>query len=142
MLQRVGPIIDEETQGHRTPEFGTWWRQTKSDLRLVYLTDVRNAEFKRGEDRKSAHHHVCVEETVAIADSVQATVMRDGKIIQDGSGGSSPAVKPAPAPSSHSVEWIFRGGSHDGHDVMALLRQHLDWLRDTVLPTAERLTGP
>lgn len=25
MIQRVGPIIDQEKKGHRTHNFGTWW---------------------------------------------------------------------------------------------------------------------
>jgi hypothetical protein len=54
MVQRVGPIIDEESKGHRTHAFGSWWQVTAQDPLFRFIADVRNAEFKRAEDRKRA----------------------------------------------------------------------------------------
>jgi hypothetical protein len=54
MVQRVGAIIDHETQGHRTPQFGDWWKQTQSEPLYILMRDVRNAEYKRGESRQAA----------------------------------------------------------------------------------------
>jgi hypothetical protein len=36
-------------------------------------------------------------------------------------------------------EGEFKGGEFDGYEVFALLDRYLTWLREDVLPTAERL---
>jgi hypothetical protein len=141
MVGRVSSILDEETRGHRTTAFGTWWQGQMTPLRQ-FLIDVRNAEFKRGEDRKNVHHHTHVYESVTVSDSATATVTRGGQVIENARSVPSSPV-PAPAadpPSSHSMRWYFRGGTHDGEEVQPLLRHYLDHFRDVVIPEAERLT--
>jgi hypothetical protein len=66
MIQRVGSVLDEESRGHRTPAFGAFWQQTGADPLFRSMADIRNAEFKRGEDRKSARHDVHLFETVTV----------------------------------------------------------------------------
>jgi hypothetical protein len=63
---------------------------------------------------------------------------------------SPPREPPPPEPPKASTDpppqWEFigerkfKGGEFDGHEVFALLDRYLAWLRDEVLPTAERLT--
>jgi hypothetical protein len=146
MVLRVGSIIDEETKGRRTPAFGNWWQQTQSDPLLVFMQDVRNAEFKRGEARQAAHHYVTLGTAVEVDSALSITVIQGGKVVRQ--GGDVPREEPAPriepsaAPSSsYSVEWFFRGGGqYDGHEVLSTVGRYLTWRRDDVLPTAERLT--
>ena len=143
MVQRVGSIIDVETKGHRTPEFGKWWKQTQSDPLFVFMKDVRNAEFKRGESRQAAHHQATLTDSGFAQDSLGYQVIRGGQVVQEGR--SQPSELP-PRPSSappipHTVDWFFSGGGQfDGQEVLSIVDRHLAWLRDEVLPTAERLT--
>jgi hypothetical protein len=142
MVERVGSIIDDETERHRTPEFGMWWKQTKSDPLYLFMRDVRNAEFKRGESRQSAHHQVTLTDSAFAQDSLTYQVIRGGKVIQEGGGQGEPAVRPSPTPPiPHTVDWYFSGGGlHDGQEVLSVVERYLAWLREDVLPTAERLT--
>jgi hypothetical protein len=142
-VQRVGSIIDHETKGHRTPQFGDWWKRTQSEPLFVFMREVRNAEFKRGEPRQAAHHQVTLTDVAFVQDSLSYQVIRDGKVIQEGRGQPS---EPAPMPSAvppvpHTIDWYFSGGGrYDGQEIFAVVDRYIAWLRDEVLPTAERLT--
>jgi hypothetical protein len=143
MVQRVGSIVADETSGHRTSDFGMWWKQTQSEPLHVFMQDVRNAEFKRGESRKRAHHQVTLGGAVGIRSSLSYQVIRDGEVIQE--GGDRPSEKPirqepAPSPSSYSADWYFTGGQYDDQEALSVVDSYLAWLREDVLPTAERLT--
>jgi hypothetical protein len=143
MVQRVGSLIAEETSGHRTGEFGEWWKQTQSDTLYIFMRDVRNAEFKRGESRQAAHHQVTLVDTAFVQDSLSYQVIQGGKVVQEGRGQpSEPAATPSAAtPIPHTVDWYFSGGGrHDGHEVLSTVDRYIAWLRDDILPTAERLT--
>jgi hypothetical protein len=143
MVQRVGAIIDHETQGHRTPQFGDWWKQTQSEPLYIFMRDVRNAEYKRGESRQAAHHQVTLVDTAFAQDSLSYQVIRGGKVVQEGrSRPSEPAARPSAAPPiPHTVDWFFSGGGlYDGQEVLSIVDRYLTWLREDVLPTAERLT--
>jgi hypothetical protein len=142
-VQRVGSVIAAETQGHRTPQFGNWWKKTQSDPLFVFMRDVRNAEFKRGEPRQAAHHQV----TLTDAASVQDSLIHDGRVVQE--GGDRPSEQPAATsaepsatpPTPHSVDWYFAGGGqYDGQEIFSVVDRYIAWLRDDILPTAERLT--
>jgi hypothetical protein len=143
MVLRVGSIVDDETRGNRTPEFGMWWAETKSDPLHVFMQDVRNAEFKRGEARQAAHHYVTLGEAVEVESALSITVIQGGKVVQQGGVPEEPAprIEPSPAPTdSHRIEWFFRGGGEfDNHEVLSTIDRYLAWLREEVLPTAERL---
>jgi hypothetical protein len=143
MVQRVGSLIAEETSGHRTGEFGEWWKQTQREPLFVFMRDVRNAEFKRGEARQAAHVQMTFSDAVSAQDFFSYEVTRDGQVIEEGHSQPSEQAMPAPAamPISHSVDWFFSGGGlYDGHEVFCVVDRYVTWLREDVLPTAERLT--
>lgn len=150
MVQRVGSIINVETKGHRTDEFGMWWEETQSEPRFVFMRDVRNAEFKQGERRQVFVQFASA--TLGSETGVSATAQvldKDGRVADD-SEPPPPSEPPSPTPQDTSAdpppqwefvgEGKFKGGEFDGHEVFALLDRYLAWLREKVLPTAERLT--
>jgi hypothetical protein len=145
MVQRVGSMIDHETKGHRTSQFGAWWKQTQADPLYVFMRDVRNAEFKRGESRQAAHHQVTLHNSVSVQGSLSYQVIRGGKVVQEGRGepsdqqaGAAAATTP---PDSHTIDWYFSGGGqYDGQEVFSVVDRYIVWLRDQLVPTAERLT--
>jgi hypothetical protein len=143
-VQSVGSVIDHETKGHRTAEFGEWWDQTASDPLFVFMRDVRNAEFKRGESRQSAHHKVGLSGVVEIESALSFRVIRNGEVIQEGHAPRNEVertTEPRAPSSSYSVAWSFSGGGlYDGQEVLSVIDRYLAWLREDVLPTAERLT--
>lgn len=139
MIQRVGPILDSESKGHRTHAFGAWWQITGQDPLFKFISDVRNAEFKRGEDRKRAEHRLTLRTAVTVTASLSMQHMRDGQVIGEYSSTEPPSSPASPPESTHTVTWRFVGGSYDGQEVFALLRQYLDWVRDVILPEGERL---
>jgi hypothetical protein len=141
MIHRVGPIIDAESKRHRTHAFGTWWTATAQDPLFHFITEVRNAEFKRAEDRKRAHHNIHVHDTVTSSESVHIAVIRDGQVVEERSyRDPPPPPQPTPEPT-HTVTWYFAGGRHDGQEVLPLLRRYLDWIRNVLLPEAEHRTA-
>lgn len=141
MVERVGSIIDEETKGHRTAEFGEWWDQTDSYPLFVFMRGVRNAEFKRGEARQAAHHYVTLGGVVEPEGALSFKVIQGGKVIQEGSAQAEPARRPSPAPPvPNRTEWFFKGGTYDGQEVQPVVDRYLAWLHEEVLPMAERLT--
>jgi hypothetical protein len=141
-VQSVGSVFAAETKGHRTREFGEWWKETQCEPLFVFMREVRNAEFKRGEARQAAHHYVTLGQAVEVESSLSITVVQGGKVIQEGSAQAEPARKPLPAPPvPNRSEWFFKGGVYDGQEVLPLLDRYVAWLREDVLPTAERLTA-
>lgn len=138
MMQRVGPVLDTETQGKRTDAFGRWWAHEKQDATLKALNDIRNAEFKRGEDRKSAHHEIHTYDFAGITDSVSAVVTRDGAVISEGHSPASAPKPPKLPEATHEVSWRFVGGALNGQDVMTALTARMTILKSMV-EEAERL---
>lgn len=141
MIQRVGSILDEESRGHRTPAFGDFWKRTRKDSLFQFMADVRNAEFKRGEDRKTEHHEVSALDTLTMRSSVSIEVVRDGEVVEQRTY-DDPPPEPAPTPEpTNTITWYFAGGTHDGEEVLGLVRSYVTWLRDTIIPQAEVLTA-
>lgn len=142
MIRRVGSIIDEESRGRRTNAFGEFWTQTADDPLHKFIVEVRNAEFKRGERRQVALRKGTLHASAQAGASVGMTVIRaDGSTEEVPTHVSDPpSVQPAPPPVQWSVTMLFAGGAYDGQDVVPLLDQYLTWLKDVVLPTADRLT--
>jgi len=146
-VQRVGSMIDEETEGQRTSQFGDWWKKTKVDPFYIFMRDVRNAEFKRGESRQAAHHQVTLSDSASVTDSLSYQVIRDGVAIQEGQDHAREQPEATTAMHSatplipHSIDWYFSGGGlYGGHEVFSVIDRYIAWLRDDILPTAERLT--
>jgi hypothetical protein len=140
MIQRVGSILDEESKGHRTAEFGQFWKATGDDPLFRFMADVRNAEFKRGEDRKSAQHEVGIFDTLTMTSSLNIKVIRGGEVVEERTNDDPPPDPPPTPESTHTIAWYFRGGAHDGEEVLGLVRRYVAWLRDTIIPQAEALT--
>lgn len=138
MMQRVGSILDDETKGRRTVAFGNWWALEKQNPTFNELVEVRNAEFKRGEDRKSAHHDIHLYDAAPPTDSVSAVVTRHGEIISVSQSPTSTPDPPGLPGPTHEVSWKFVGGGLDGRDVMALLMDHMKTLA-AIVDRAEEL---
>jgi hypothetical protein len=150
MVERVGSIIAEETKGHRTAEFGIWWKETQSEPLFVFMRDVRNAEYKQGERRQVSVQFGSSTMTQEMTIRGTPQVLdKDGRVVDD-SEPPPPSEPPSPTPQDTSAdpppqwefvgEGKFKGGEFDGHEVFALLDRYLAWLHEKVLPTAERLT--
>jgi hypothetical protein len=135
MIGRVGSMIGSETDGCRTIAFGNWWKKIEQDFLLRFIKDVRNAEFKRGDNRKNVHHYRYLYDSASASDSVGEGL--SGKL-PDASSATLLQVQPD-TPSTDASLWFFRGGQYDGQEVIPLLRRHLDWLGQTIIPEAERL---
>lgn len=140
MIQRIGSIIDDETAGHRTEAFGKFWSETANDARFRFMRDVRNAEFKRGEERTKAAHNMEIRAPITSRASVEAQVIRGGEMAERFSYGESAKSAPPSADPKHSVVWSFSGGPYGGQEVLGFLQNYLDWMNSTILPEAERLS--
>lgn len=135
MIARVGSMIDSETDGCRTIAFGNWWKESEQDSLLRFIKDVRNAEFKRGDNRKNVHHYRYVYDSAPASDSV-------GRKLSGKPPGASSATRRRVQPDTPGTDtslWFFRGGQYGGQEVIPLLRRHLDWLGQTIISKAERL---
>ncbi len=141
MIRRVGSILDHETVGHRTAAFSEFWRETGEDPRFEFVSDVRNAEFKRGEDRKRALHQLQLNATGVGQVSLVMEVIRQGEVAERYAYSDPPKPAQSPPESVRSVTWFFTGGTYDGQEVLGFLRAYLQWLQDTIMPTAERVTN-
>jgi hypothetical protein len=135
MIGRVGSMIDSETDGSRTIAFGNWWEKTKHDPLLRFIKDVRNAEFKRGDNRKNVHHYRYVYDSAHASDRVGGQLSGE----PPGASSATPLQVQPDTPGTDASLWFFRGGQYDGQEVIPLLRRHLDWLGQTIIPEAERL---
>ncbi|MEA2202938.1 MAG: hypothetical protein QOI89_3651 [Solirubrobacteraceae bacterium] len=135
MIGRVGSMIDSETAGCRTSAFGNWWKATGQDPLLRFVTEVRNAEFKRSENRNTVHHHRYLYDSAPTSDRVGGEVSGKPSIASS----AVPIRAQRNTMATDASFWLFRGGRYDGHEVTPLLRRHLDWLGQTIIPEAERL---
>ncbi len=138
MMQRVVPVLCTETEGKRTDEFGRWWAQEKQHATLKALNDIRNAEFKRGEDRKSADHDIRTYDYAGATDSVSAVVTRDGEVMSESHPPASAPEPPKLPEATHEVSWKFVGGALNGQDVMTVMTARMKILK-TMVEEAERL---
>ena len=141
MIDRVGAVINAETRGHRTQEFGQWWKQTSQDAMLKFVHEVRNGEFKQGELRRETRHELKDYETMTYTES--ATVEKfdeQGRHVETVHRAGTPSRRPLTPPPSHEITFLFIAGVYDRWPVLTVLEQHLHWLQGEILPTAERLT--
>jgi hypothetical protein len=141
MIQRVGAILDGESKGHRTSAFGAFWKTTQDNPHFHFMADVRNAEFKRGEDRKTASHQLGLSSSVTTHSSLNIQITHDGEVVGETTVTDPPPVNvPEPEPT-HTMAWYFKGGDYDGDEVLPFLRNYMDWIRNIILPEAEKLTS-
>lgn len=135
LIGRVGSMIASETTGCRTVAFGDWWKKTEQGPLSRFIKDVRNAEFKCGDDRKNVHHYRYVYDSARASDGVGGGLRGE----PSGASSSTPLQIQLGTPSTDASLWFFRGGQYDGHEVIPLLRRYLDWLGQTIIPKAEQL---
>ena len=72
MIQRVGPIIDQEAKGHRTQSFGTWWESTTQDPLFQFFKGSEECGVKASRGVKRAEHdlhHNCDAPYICIEDA-------------------------------------------------------------------------
>jgi hypothetical protein len=114
----VTRMINEETDGRRTPAFGMWWaNQDRSARDAVH--EMRNAELKRLESR--THAGASSWTNVRAADYPNLRV-NDGDTVT-------------------KFTWIFVGGEFHGQEVLPTLRTYLEHT-ERLIEEAERKLGP
>lgn len=149
MVAAVGTTIDDEGKG---PRFRAWWKETQHEPMLQFMGEVRAAAHRRGRRRATRVVFASASLGFQIGGSATAHVIdRDGRAVED-SEPPSPLLQepPPPEPPKASTdpppqwefvgEGKFKGGEFDGQEVFGFLDRYLAWLRDCLIPTAERLT--
>jgi hypothetical protein len=121
-LDLVTSLIDEESRGHRTSVFSSWWTGTHPLKEALH--ELRNAEFKKQEQRTGLNALVQPE-------TVRA-VVRDGKL-------HNVPSDPNSQQSRGRMYWTFTSGGFAGQEVVSTLRRYYDHLANNVIPEAERL---
>jgi hypothetical protein len=133
MASRVGSIIDGETRTHRLSSFGDFWKSTQKDSLHMFVREVRNAEFKEARVRTRYQGRGYI------------TTESKGVKLQIVFGDNEAFLMLAPEtltpPDHNEATWAFVGGEFDGQDVLVIMERYLAWLRDSILPEAERLTA-
>lgn len=153
MIRNVGSVIDSESKGNREHSFATWWDQTAANPLYRCIKEVRDLTFKRLEDRVHIKHEVNVttavatgtayNPTVRISDATQVEVSQDGRVVETREvrmTAEAEAESGAQDTPTYSRRWMFSGGQCDGQELLPALHQFLDWMRDDVIPEAERRT--
>jgi hypothetical protein len=133
MVQRVGPVLDDETRGRRTAAFSTWWQSTRAEPLLQYLTGVRNDEFKGGKTR--------VRPAFSLTMRTDSPPVRLRLVFRGQIESYITVDKPLPPGVEERAEWTFVDGRFDGQNVFSLLESHLSWLAN-VVSQAENLVEP
>ena len=101
LLAGITRTIDDESRGHRTQAFATWWPgidRTSQDT----IQELRNAELKRLERRTVAEIQTAV--NVIAADY--------------------PDLRLADGDTLTTKTWSFVGGAFDGQPVLETLRKY------------------
>src|SRR6266480_3653581 len=121
MIRRVGSIIDEETKGRRKHAFGTFWQKAGTDPLHEFVTEVRNAEFKRGERTQAALYKMTLAAQVQAVPSLGMKVIRgDGSVEERPTVSGQPVASSEPEVAPRTVSMLFRGGIYGDHEVVPL----------------------
>lgn len=119
LLAGVTRMIDEEeSKGHRTAEFGTWWKTVDRSAQQA-IQEMRNAELKQLEPT-----------TVLDVDTKTAIRAAD-----------YPGLNVADGDTLTRITWVFVGGAFDGQDVFTLLRDYLQQAADLLLEAERKLAA-
>lgn len=147
MIRRVGHAIDVESRP-RTHQFGQWWSQMNENPLHQCIHGVRNLVLKRIDEGTQVRHEVHVTDTaMATATAYDATVStettrinvaRDGRE-EEYTFSATPTSKQELAEPTYRRTWVFAGGDCDGQELIPALRRYLKWMRDCIIPEAERL---
>jgi hypothetical protein len=95
----VWRVIEEESRGQRTHDFGTWWASQLTSARQA-IKDLRNAEVKRGEQRTRISR---------ANSSDRIRIHEDGRITLIREDGTE--VAPGPDACTPSRRCMRRGGT-------------------------------
>ncbi|MFC8095339.1 hypothetical protein [Streptomyces sp. NPDC057301] len=152
MIRNIGPVLDAESQGARTAAFGMWWANTRDDKRHQCIAELRNAVFKGMEEDRvqvaEAEVRVTAPEekvtaynpTVVTTETTRVEVkhIREGQVVDEQ---VITMTVPANVEDGPTVrrKWVIVGGDCDGQDLLGALRNYVEWMRDEILPEAERL---
>jgi hypothetical protein len=113
LLAGVTRMIDSESKGRRTPQFGQWWATV--DCSTQAIQEMRNAELKR------------LESTTTL-DVDTRTAVR---------AADYPDLNLADGDTLTRISWVFVGGAFDGQNVFTVLRDYLQQVTE-LLEQAER----
>jgi len=111
-LDVVNSLIDEDSRGHRTPDFSSWW-SGQHPLRVA-LHELRNAEVKRQERRTGR--------SVSLQWILVRRVITDSRYENLPTGIMSPFFP--------RLDWFFIEGGFAGQKVLDTLRDYASHLRD------------
>ncbi|MDH6123431.1 hypothetical protein [Kitasatospora sp. GP82] len=153
MIRRVGSILNDEIRECHPPNSVLdWWKGTNEDVLLKFIKDVRDDEFKAGQDRKTAHHFIHVYDSAGATDSasvgvvasVDLTIKRKDQPDEELSVISSEPepeaesadISPPEPPSSHRIEWHFAGGVYKDREVLPIVHEYINKI-STLIDQAE-----
>jgi hypothetical protein len=105
LLAGVTRTIDDESRGHRTAQFSSWWMEVDRSIQKS-IQDMRNAELKKLIPLTTPRLESLT--NVSVAD-YPGTSVNDGDTL----------VK---------INWLFKGGTFHGQPVIDTLREYLQHL--------------
>lgn len=136
----VGNTIQLEAKDHKRPDFPSWWVKTKQDPRYQLMRDLRNAEFKKAQ---TAHRMAWKGVRSAQGRFVVAGLHpRPGIVVRRrprsrfGYRFHRSTERSSPGPVTYVIE-----PPYGNCDLVDFLNEYVAWLRDDLIPTAERLTA-
>jgi hypothetical protein len=106
LLAGITRSIDEETRGHRSTQFASWWTTTDRSMQQA-ITELRHAELKRVESRTKKRTRI------EISGPLKTVVMT----IEGLTANQLSIVA--------RTEWEFVGGDLDGKPVLGELKAYL-----------------
>ncbi|MFD9984457.1 hypothetical protein ACFWZJ_29195 [Streptomyces massasporeus] len=161
VIRSVGQVVHTEApKGFQ--DFDQWWKQTRHDSRLVCVKDLRDLVLKEREEGATHVRHevsagtaevtvTAYDPTVVISgdgavtgdagmvtETVHIKLVRDSATVERRALTTTAPRAAAPGPA-HRSTWVFSGGECDGEALLPALRRYLDWMRDEIIPKAERL---
>jgi hypothetical protein len=136
LLARVGTTLNNESQGHRTPQFGAWWKRTAQDPRYKLFHAIRNTELKEGQKTHVGIVTGGPPAPTQIPPVVRAGHARPGRARGFRSGARRTSIVPGLLDMTYQLTPAYGGG-----DAIELVLGYHTWFTDDVIPTAESLTG-
>lgn len=129
LLAGVTRCIDSGSKGHRTSQFGDWWKTADRTMRDL-IQKLRNAELKRAESR--AKQEVLVEMRGYGGRPVSPSTLVEGVKME------ARSLTENQFSIVVSTEWRFTGGDLDDEPVIPALVRYWNEV-DGVLAQAEQL---
>lgn len=142
-LENVWRMIDAESKGRRTHDFGAWWASQKTGNRQA-VNVLRNAELKRNERTTMVRRVYNSGFQVRVSqDGSVSIVSPDGTELPRDQEGNLPAINIDISESvkPEIVEWSFNVPGLEGRSVQEVLETVYRGLETEVLPTAETKLG-